>query len=100
MVSDIDKCGVGGDATLCVVILIYGPFSFQVYLDLSKAEAFESVNEHFQTQSLFRSASGRHLETIPQDEELQTEDIVRFSLLSERSVSTESTSSSSSFEDW
>ncbi|KAK3085111.1 hypothetical protein FSP39_024537 [Pinctada imbricata] len=73
----------------------------KVYLDLSRAEAYENVNDHhLQTQSLFRSASGRHLETIPQDEELQTDDIVRFSLLSERSVSTESTSSSSSFEDW
>ncbi|XP_078335172.1 NAD(+) hydrolase SARM1-like isoform X1 [Crassostrea virginica] len=71
----------------------------KVYLDLSTAEAYENVNEHgHYPTSLFRTGSGRLLETIPQEEELQTDD-VRFSLMGERSVSTESNSSTSSLEE-
>ncbi|XP_056022492.1 NAD(+) hydrolase sarm1-like isoform X2 [Ostrea edulis] len=71
----------------------------KVYLDLSTAEAYETMNEHIHyPTSLFRTGSGRLLETIPQDEELQTDD-VRFSLMGERSISTESNSSASSLDE-
>ncbi|XP_061163443.1 NAD(+) hydrolase sarm1-like isoform X2 [Saccostrea echinata] len=71
----------------------------KVYLDLSTAEAYENINEQIPyPTSLFRTGSGRLLETIPQDEELQTDD-VRFSLMGERSISTESNSSASSLDE-
>lgn len=69
----------------------------RVYYDLSKAEAYESITERG-PNFLIRTASGRQLETIPQDEELRTGDLhdnIKYSL-SERSVSMESTSSLSS----
>lgn len=61
----------------------------KVYFDLSKAEAYENLCERT-PNLLTRTSSGRHLETIPQEDE--TDECGKFSL-SERSISMESTSS-------
>ena len=47
----------------------------RVYMDLSRAEPFEPVQFADSTVSMLRTSSGRQLETIPQDEELRTEDL-------------------------
>ncbi|KAK7471647.1 hypothetical protein BaRGS_00035694, partial [Batillaria attramentaria] len=65
----------------------------RVYLDLSRAEPFERVEFADSTVSMFRSSSGRQLETIPQDEELKTGDLSHL-YASRRSYSNDSSSSS------
>ncbi|GFO08649.1 sterile alpha and tir motif-containing protein 1 [Plakobranchus ocellatus] len=65
----------------------------RVYLDLSRAEAFERVELGEATSSMMRTSSGRHLETIPQDEELKTEDL-SYMYTASRSFSQDSNPSS------
>lgn len=65
----------------------------RVYLDLSRAEPFERVEFADSTVSMFRSSSGRQLETIPQDEELKTGDLSHL-YACRRSYSNDSSSSS------
>ncbi|XP_059144255.1 NAD(+) hydrolase SARM1-like isoform X3 [Physella acuta] len=64
----------------------------RVYLDLSRAEAFERVELGETSGSMMRTASGRLLETIPQDEELKTGDL-SYVYATHRSFSQESSSS-------
>ncbi|KAH9525801.1 hypothetical protein Btru_002393 [Bulinus truncatus] len=64
----------------------------RVYLDLSRAEAFERVELDETSGSMMRTSSGRLLETIPQDEELKTGDL-SYVYASRRSFSQESSSS-------
>ncbi|XP_076453132.1 NAD(+) hydrolase SARM1-like [Babylonia areolata] len=66
----------------------------RVYLDLSRAEPFERVEFVESTVTMFRSSSGRQLETIPQDEELQTVDLSHL-YASQRSSLTNGSCSSS-----
>ena len=65
----------------------------RVYLDLSRAEPFERVEFADSMVSMFRSSSGRQLETIPQDEELKTGDLSHL-YASRRSFSNDSSTSS------
>lgn len=64
----------------------------RVYLDLSRAEAFERVELGESSGSMMRTSSGRLLETIPQDEELKTGDL-SYVYATRRSFSQESSSS-------
>ncbi|BFZ18626.1 hypothetical protein BsWGS_21665 [Bradybaena similaris] len=64
----------------------------RVYLDLSRAEAFERVELGDSSGAMMRTSSGRLLETIPQDEELKTGDL-SYVYASHRSFSQESSSS-------
>ncbi|XP_076434766.1 LOW QUALITY PROTEIN: NAD(+) hydrolase SARM1-like [Babylonia areolata] len=66
----------------------------RVYLDLSRAEPFERVEFADSTASMFRSSSGRQLETIPQDEELKTGDLSHL-YACRRSYSNDSSTSTS-----
>ncbi|XP_046581452.1 LOW QUALITY PROTEIN: NAD(+) hydrolase SARM1-like [Haliotis rubra] len=63
----------------------------KVYLDLSRAEAFEKVELGESQGRMVRVSSGRFLETIMQDEELQTGDLSH--VYSQHSLSSESKSS-------
>ncbi|XP_055862098.1 uncharacterized protein LOC106066421 [Biomphalaria glabrata] len=65
----------------------------RVYLDLSRAEAFERVElDETSGSMMMRTSSGRLLETIPQDEELKTGDL-SYIYATRRSFSQESSSS-------
>ncbi|XP_025090144.1 sterile alpha and TIR motif-containing protein 1-like isoform X2 [Pomacea canaliculata] len=64
----------------------------RVYLDLSRAEPFERVEFTESSMGMFRSSSGRQLETIPQDEELKTGDL-SYLYATRRSFSNDSSSS-------
>ncbi|KAL8580973.1 hypothetical protein ACOMHN_017539 [Nucella lapillus] len=65
----------------------------RVYLDLSRAEPYERVEFADSMASMFRSSSGRQLETIPQDEELKTGDLSHL-YTCRRSFSNDSSTSS------
>ncbi|XP_041349347.1 NAD(+) hydrolase SARM1-like [Gigantopelta aegis] len=62
----------------------------KVYMDLSKAEAYEKVELESGSGSMMRMSSGRFLETIVQDEELSTGDLSHV-YASQRSLSDDST---------
>ncbi|XP_012940316.2 cell wall protein RBR3, partial [Aplysia californica] len=64
----------------------------RVYLDLSRAEAFERVELGETAGTMMRTSSGRLLETIPQEEELKTGDL-SYVYASHRSFSADSSSS-------
>ncbi|XP_050410413.1 NAD(+) hydrolase SARM1 isoform X3 [Patella vulgata] len=67
----------------------------KVYFDLSRAEPYEKVQHCESTTSMKQVYSGRTLEPIPQDEELQTGDLSHI-YASQRSISNDSTSSNGS----